>query len=191
MYGSYGMYSGNKCNFSSSTMYKPAGVVTMTSGYQMSGNGLDRSHSGGVPTSVPSNSCTSTIVGITKSSNESFQQLSNVSSSVQHIDYQQNPSPVVLSVRQLDNSNPSKQKIYIDVSSGMPGLYTQQYVLPGISQIYSTNTTNQQTTIYEQQNIVHHPTSSSQTHDSPQTSRPPPSAPTFASIDVPPQSAPV
>jgi len=146
------MYSGNKCNFSCSTLYKQAGVVTMTSGYQMSGNGLDRSNAG-IPTSAPSNCQTGAIVGITNSSNQSFQEMTNVLPAAQHIDYNQNPSPIILSVRQLDNTNPANQKIYQDVSGNI-GLYTQQYVLPGISQTYSTNITNQQTTIYEQQNIV-------------------------------------
>lgn len=148
MYGLYGMYSGNKCNFSSSTMYKPAGVVTMTSGYKMSGNGLNRSGNGGIPTSLPSNSYTGVIIEMAQKT--SLQQLTNVSPGAQHIDYQQNPSPILISVRQPDVTNPQEPSIYPDKES--VGTYALQYTIPGIAHPLSSNTP-QQTTIYEQQNL--------------------------------------
>ena len=83
MYGSYGMYSGNKCNFSASTMYKQAGVVNMST----SSNKIS-----GVMTSLPSTQTTSVIISIT-TPEKSFQTLTNVLPFAQHIDYQQNPNP--------------------------------------------------------------------------------------------------
>lgn len=83
MYGSYGMYSGNKCNFSTSNMYKQAGVVNMST----SSNKIS-----GVMTSLPSTQNTSVIISIT-TPEKSFQTLTNVLPFAQHIDYQQNPNP--------------------------------------------------------------------------------------------------
>jgi len=146
MYGSYGMYSGNKCNFSSSTMYKPAGIVNITSGYL---NPLQNaSKLNGVNTSAPTFSNTSVISGFKQNS---LQQTTDVSYSAQHIDYQQNPSPVTVSVRQLD----SGKTIYPDVSTNPLtgaiqvnlGHYVEQYTLPGISVPISSNITNQNTTV--------------------------------------------
>jgi len=109
----------------------------------MSGQSLNRSGDGGVPFSNPTTTQTSVAVGIQNV--ESNQQLTNVLATAQHIDYQQNPSPVVLSVRQYDNSIPA---IYPD-SNGQVGIY-QQYTIPGRLPL-STNTPQ---TTYQQQNIV-------------------------------------
>ena len=98
MYGSYGLYSGNRSNFSSSAnLYKPAGVVNISSSYISAGNNPNNINTNGVKTSNSTISNTSVIVEIINPG--SFQTNTNVLSSCQHIDYQQNPSPIVLSVR--------------------------------------------------------------------------------------------
>ena len=80
MYGSYGLYSGNKCNFSSSAnLYKPAGVVSSSTLYQQIN---------GVQTSNPTISQTSVVVAQI-SATSSFVKSTNVLTSSQHIDYTQ------------------------------------------------------------------------------------------------------
>lgn len=155
MYGSYGMYSGKQSNFSVANMYKPAGVVNITSGYQMNGNSLDRSNNG-VPTSAPTTSYTSTIIGLV--GKESFQQTTNVSYAAQHVDYQQNPSPVIISVRQLDNTDPSNQKIYQNVEeingrlqTTDVGIFSEQLSTGNVIKL--STSTNLQTTV-PGQNII-------------------------------------
>jgi ribosomal protein L2 len=140
MYGSYGLYSGNRCNFSSSAnLYKPAGVVSLSTSYQQIN---------GVQTSNPTVSQTSTVIS-QASGTVSFEKNTNVLPSLQHIDYNQNPSPVVLSVRQTDNN----KSIYLD-PNGFQGFYKEQYVLPANANKTTTDTNPSSTTIYEQQNIV-------------------------------------
>lgn len=151
MYGSYGMYSGNKCNFSASNMYKQAGVVNMSNSY----NKVN-----GVMTSLPGTQNTSVIVEIV-TPETSFAQLTNAFPGVQHIDYEQNPSPIVLSVRQTGAKTDGTVGIYTDWK-GNQGTYTEQYVLPGFlnTLIPSPYTAPpppyipQQTVVYEQQNII-------------------------------------
>jgi hypothetical protein len=145
MYGSYGMYSGNKCNFSSSAnLYQPAGVINISSSYITPTNNPNNINTNGVRTSNPTVSSTSVVQSV---SSNSFQKNTNNSFGVQHIDYQQNPSPVIVSVRQTDNNT----AIYTDKNSGI-GTYVEQYSLPGVAYTLSTNP-NPQTTIYEQQNF--------------------------------------
>lgn len=86
MYGSYGLYSGNKSNFSSSNLYKPAGVVNTTNSSYINN---------GVVTSNPTVSYTSVIQPVMSNIN-SVQQINNNSFSAQHIDYEQNPAPIKL-----------------------------------------------------------------------------------------------
>ena len=141
MYGSYGLYSGNRCNFSSSAnLYKPAGVVSLSTSY---------TQINGVQTSKPTVSQTSVAISQV-SLISSFSKSTNVLPSSQHIDYNQNPSPVVLSVRQTDNNNKS---IYLD-PNGFQGFYKEQYVLPANANKTTTDTNPSSTIIYEQQNIV-------------------------------------
>jgi hypothetical protein len=140
MYGSYGLYSGNRCNFSSSAnLYKPAGVVSLSTSYQQIN---------GVQTSKPTVSQTSVAISQV-SLISSFSKSTNVLPSSQHIDYNQNPSPVVLSVRQTDNN----EALYLD-PNGFQGIYKEQYVLPATENYTTTDTNPSSTIIYEQQNIV-------------------------------------
>jgi hypothetical protein len=140
MYGSYGLYSGNRCNFSSSAnLYKPAGVVSLSTSY---------TQINGVQTSNPTVSQTSATIS-QASGTVSFAKNTNVLPSLQHIDYNQNPSPVVLSVRQTDNN----KSIYLD-PNGFQGFYKEQYVLPANANKTTTDTNPSSTIIYEQQNIV-------------------------------------
>ena len=135
MYGSYGMYSGNKCNFSSSNLYKPAGIVNTKSNY-------DAIKRNGEMTSLPTQNCTSVAIG-TVTDETSFEQLTNAFPGAQHIDYQQNPSPVILPVRQTGIKN-GTIGIYTDEQStvgpnGQPvtvnvvGTYVEQYTPNNIS----------------------------------------------------------
>ena len=140
MYGSYGLYSGNRCNFSSSAnLYKPAGVVSLSTSYQQIN---------GVQTSNPTVSQTSTVIS-QASGTVSFEINTNVLPSLQHIDYNQNPSPVVLSVRQTDDN----KALYLD-PNGFQGFYKEQYVLPANANKTTIVTNPSSTIIYEQQNIV-------------------------------------
>ena len=140
MYGSYGLYSGNKCNFSSSAnLYKPAGVVSSSTLYQQIN---------GVQTSNPTISQTSVVVAQI-SATSSFVKSTNVLTSSQHIDYNQNPSPVILSVRQTDNN----EAIFLD-SNDFQGIYKEQYVLPTNANYTTNDTSPSSTVIYEQQNII-------------------------------------
>jgi hypothetical protein len=82
----YGLYSGNKSNFSlSSNLYKPAGVVNTTNSSIIIN---------GVVTSNPTVSYTSVVQPIM--SINSVQQINNNSFSAQHINYEQNPAPIKL-----------------------------------------------------------------------------------------------
>lgn len=92
MYGSYGLYSGNKSNFSCSNLYKPAGIVNISNSSSFI-NGVNTSNSTIFNTSV---------VEKTMDNNVSFQQYTNNSFRAQHIEYQQNPAPVTISVRQTN-----------------------------------------------------------------------------------------
>ena len=159
MYGSYGMYSGNKCNFSSaSNLYKPAGVASFKSNYGATNNGE--------MTSLPTQGTTSVISGIVTDT-ASFEKLTNAFPGAQHIDYQQNPSPVILSVRQT-----AKDGIYTDIKTDEYGIktfpigvYVQQYNFPGDANVYippisvpSNPSSNPimppPVIIYEQQNYI-------------------------------------
>ena len=139
MYGSYGYYSGNKSNLSvSANLYKPAGVVNTSSSYQA----LNQTN--GVFTSNPTIQNTSISSSMGNNNPNSLQQYTNVIASAQHIDYQQNPSQIVLPVRQTgfdQNGNIAiyedggktvtdnqGNQVYIPLSQG---IYTQQYSLPG------------------------------------------------------------
>jgi hypothetical protein len=159
MYGSYGMYSGNKSNFSSaSNLYKPAGVASFKSNYGPTNNGE--------MTSLPTKGTTSVISGIVTATS-SFEKLTNAFPGAQHIDYQQNPSPIILSVRQT-----AKDGIYTDINTDeygirtFPiGLYVQQYDFPGYADAYIPPISNPSiltspaimpppVVIYEQQNYI-------------------------------------
>ena len=77
MYGSYGLYSGNRSNFSSSAnLYKPAGVVNISSSYISAGNNPNNINTNGVKTSNSTISNTSVIVEIINPG--SFQTNTNV-----------------------------------------------------------------------------------------------------------------
>lgn len=79
----HGIYSGNKCNFSSSSnLYKPAGIINISSGYQP----LNKTN--GEYTSKPTITNTSVIMGLTYSNNASFEKITNTSTGAQRIDYQ-------------------------------------------------------------------------------------------------------
>jgi hypothetical protein len=160
MYGSYGMYSGNKSNFSSaSNLYKPAGVASFRSNYGSTNNGE--------MTSLPTQGTTSVISGIVTDTS-SFEKLTNAFPGAQHIDYQQNPSPIILSVRQ-----PAKDGVYTDINTDeygnrtFPiGVYVQQYNFPGYADAYIPPVYNPSmpassliimpppVVIYEQQNYI-------------------------------------
>lgn len=154
MYGSYGMYSGNKSNFSSaSNLYKPAGVASFRSNYGSTNNGE--------MTSLPTQGTTSVISGIVTDTS-SFEKLTNAFPGAQHIDYQQNPSPIILSVRQ-----PAKDGVYTDINTDeygnrtFPiGVYVQQYNFPGNATVYVPPISNSApimpppVIIYEQQNYI-------------------------------------
>jgi hypothetical protein len=131
MYGSYGMYSGNKSNFSSaSNLYKPAGVASFKSNYGPTNNGE--------MTSLPTQGTTSVISGVVMETT-SFEKLTNTFRAAQHIDYQQNPSPIILSVRQH-----AKDGVYTDINADQNGniisfpvgVYVQQYNFPGYADLY-------------------------------------------------------
>lgn len=114
------MYSGNRSNFSSaSNLYKPAGVINIKSNYGSKVNGE--------MTSLPTQSSTSVIMG-TVSTETSFEQLTNAFPGAQHIDYQQNPSPIILPVRQTGTKN-GVVGIYTDGGEDNPvvGTYVEQY----------------------------------------------------------------
>jgi hypothetical protein len=130
MYGSYGMYSGNRTNFSpASNLYKPAGVVNIRNSYGTKINGE--------MTSLPSQSFTSVVMG-TVTNETSFEQLTNAFPGVQHIDYQQNPSPIILPVRQTGRTANGTVGIYADDNiDGQPvvGTYVEQYTPNSISNV--------------------------------------------------------
>lgn len=156
MYGSYGLYSGNGANFSSvSNLYKPAGIMNISSSYISAGNNPNNINTNGVHTSNPTVVNTSVTIGnVLKGT---FQQNTNVLPSSQNIDYQQNPSPIVLPVRQTTNTNPPA--IYTDKdknSNQVLGIYKEQYSLPGIQQFTKSQPSGgvNVITINEQQNIV-------------------------------------
>lgn len=161
MYGSYGMYSGNKCNFSSaSNLYKPAGIASFNSNYGSTNNG--------VMTSLPTQGTTSIISRIV-SNDTSFEKLTNVFPGAQHIDYQQNPSPIILSVRQTRADGSIYTDLNIDPITGKTsfptGFYVEQYVPPGFSNVLIPPVLSNGTTpimpppvlIYQQQNYNKNP----------------------------------
>lgn len=129
MYGSYGMYSGNKCNFSSaSNLYKPAGVVNVSSGYRK------LNETNGVMTSLPNDTRNTSVIMSIATPETSFTQLTNVLPGARHIDYQQNPAPIILPVRQ-NGTNDGTVAVYTDIDETDParpaysvGTYVQQYV---------------------------------------------------------------
>ena len=109
MYGSYGMYSGNRANFSSaSNLYRPAGVVNIqvsntpqtgtvngTNVGLVNGKGTD-----GTVVGLASAPHTSIMSTITQYGTASAALTTNTSYNAQHIEYEQNPSVI----------NPTKQQ---------------------------------------------------------------------------------
>jgi hypothetical protein len=157
MYGSYGMYSGNKCNFSSSSnLYKPAGVVNISSGYRK------LNETNGVMTSLPNDIRTTSVVMAVATPESSFTQLTNVLPGARHIDYQQNPAPVILSVRQNGSKNDGTVGVYTDINddtdpiSYSVGTYSLQYVAnPSVNVLINPQPmTVPPTIIYPYQNLV-------------------------------------
>jgi len=155
MYGSYGLYSGNRSNFSSSAnLYKPAGVINISSSYISAGNNPNNINTNGVKTSNSTFSNTSVIIENINSG--SFQTNTNLLSSCQHIDYQQNPSPIILPVRQTGTNSNNKQAIYTDKDANgnqVLGVYKEQYSLPGIQQFTIPSGSNP-VIVSEQQNNI-------------------------------------
>jgi hypothetical protein len=154
MYGSYGMYSGNMSNFSSSSnLYKPAGVVncnTISNNTHYATNlnpSLYRTNDGSI-SSFPTVNNSSITNPIAQHNTVSFAQYTDVSFGSQHTDYQQNPAPVNISVRQTQ-TNPIPA-IYVD-NNGQVGKYVEQYN-NGTNQL-STNS-NPPTTVQNPQTLV-------------------------------------
>jgi hypothetical protein len=150
MYGSYGMYSGNRSNFSSaSNLYKPAGVINIRSNYGSKVNGE--------MTSLPTQSSTSVIMG-TVTTETSFEQLTNAFPGAQHIDYQQNPSPIILPVRQTGTKN-GVVGIYADGDGTednpfVAGTYVEQYTPNSVSNVLIPQPQTVPITINYYQNLI-------------------------------------
>ena len=157
MYGSYGMYSGNKSNFSSSAnLYQSAGVVncnnTVASNTQNNTSSTYRSNDGTV-TSFPTVSNTSIMNPIASDNTSSFSSYTQRSFTAQHVDYQQNPAPVTISVRQtqmfptpaiyvdggqtvtVSNTNDAGTKVYQQTIPYTQGHYVEQYSIGNINNL--------------------------------------------------------
>ena len=156
MYGSYGMYSGNKCNFSSSAnLYKPAGVINVSSGYRKI------NETNGIMTSISNDTRTTSVVMGIATNETSFTQLTNVLPGSQHIDYQQNPAPVILPVRQNGTKSDGTVGVYTDIDNTNPlgvsvGIYVEQYVANGSVNVLinPTQPLTVPSTIFPYQNLV-------------------------------------
>lgn len=91
------IYTAGTSNYSMANMYKPAGVVNISSSYNtpntawIDNKGQQQSWNG-VTHSTVTVSSTSVIININSIS--SINQITNVLPSVQHIDYGQNPSAI-------------------------------------------------------------------------------------------------
>lgn len=101
MYGSYGLYSGNRSNFSSATnLYRPAGVINIQAGSTaqtgtVSGTGINLVNgkgTDGTVVGVSSTPQTGIISTLTQYGTSSVALMTDTSYSSQHVDYEQNPS---------------------------------------------------------------------------------------------------
>ena len=102
------IYTAGRSSYGMSNLYQPAGVININSSYanlNTNSNALNISmttpnsgpnYSGNVQVSNPSVSNSSITSKIVASDNLSFQKITNNSYPAQHVDYQQNPSPIVL-----------------------------------------------------------------------------------------------
>ena len=149
MYGSYGMYSGNRANFSSaSNLYRPAGVINIqVSNTPQTGNvngtniGLiNGKGTDGTIVGLSSAPHTSIMSTLTQYGTASSALTTNTSYNAQHVDYGQNPPAVInptgtQNISQLIPYIPTTYTINI-IQAGGPiggnkGHYTYSYT-PGM-----------------------------------------------------------
>ena len=112
-------------------------------------------------TSLPNDIRTTSVVMGIATPESSFTQLTNVLPGAQHIDYQQNPAPIILPVRQNGSKNDGTVGVYTDIDDTDPisysvGTYVEQYVAnPSVNVLINPQPlTVPPTIIYPYQNLV-------------------------------------
>lgn len=144
MYGSYGMYSGNRANFSSATnLYRPAGVINIQASNTaqtgtVSGTGINLVNGKGTDgtiVGVSSTPHTSIMSTLTEYGTSSSALMTNTSYNAQHVDYEQNPSAVRITSTTQNSSQLLEYNTYTisltlvqnNTSSGPPIQYLGSY----------------------------------------------------------------
>lgn len=97
------IYTAGISNYSMANLYKPAGVINISSSYLPTtgpqsvwtdSNGQSQIWNGNGQHSAPTLAQTSVIVGAMQPSANSFEKVTNVLPSAQNVDYQKNPTAI-------------------------------------------------------------------------------------------------